>query len=420
VRLVTRLVPGLVREPGPFRVFWAGQTVSLVGDQVSLIAVPLVAVLVLHAGPAEMGYLVAAAWLPSLLFALHAGAWLDRYRRRRRLMIAADIGRALLLATVPAAAALHALTLAQLYAVVFLNGALSLLFNMSAQILFVATVPRERYVEGQSLLNGSRALSFVAGPSLGGLLVQVASAPLTLVADAVSFLASALSLALIHPPEPAADPDAEGRGSVRTGIRFILREPVMRAALGATATINLFNLAFGALVVLYMVRDLHVRAGVLGLVLGSGAVGGVIGSLLAGRLSRRIGIGPAFLLGCVGFPLPLAIVPLAAGPMPLVLALLVAAEFLSGLGLMALDISAGAIFAALIPNHLRARVAGAYTVVNYGVRPVGSLLGGALGSAIGLRPTLLAVTIAAAAGFLWLLPSPIRRMRTLPERAETG
>src|SRR5262249_28104109 len=169
------LVPALIREPGPFRVFWTGQSISLLGDQVSLVAVPLVAVLVLRAGPAQMGSLVAAAWLPSLLFALPAGAWVDGLGRRRRVMLAADAGRALLLATVPAAAALHVLTLPQLYAVVFANGTLSVLFNVSAGTLFVSTVPRERFVEGQSLMHGSRALSFVLGPSLGGLLVQALS-----------------------------------------------------------------------------------------------------------------------------------------------------------------------------------------------------------------------------------------------------
>jgi MFS family permease len=413
-----RAVPTLLRERGPFRVYWAGQAVSLLGDQVSLIAMPLVGVLVLHAGPVEMGYLVAAAWLPSLLFALPAGAWVDRLRHRRRLMVAADAGRALLVLTVPAAAALHQLTLLQLYGVVFANGTLSLFFNVSAQVLFVATVPRERYVEGQSLLNGSRAFSFVAGPGLGGALVQALSAPVALVADAVSYLASALSLITIRPAEPAAA-EAE-RGGVLTGVRFVAGSAVMRAALGATATINLFQLGFGALAVLYMVRDLHVAPGVLGLVLGSGAIGGVIGSMVTGRLSRRIGIGPAFALGCVVFTLPLVLVPLAGGPMPLVLALLFLAEFGAGLGVMILDISAGSMFAALIPTHLRARIAGAYTVVNYGVRPVGSLLGGALGAAIGVRPTLLLVTLCATAGVLWLLPSPILRMRELPATAEIG
>jgi MFS family permease len=413
-----RLVPGLLRRPGSFRVFWAGQTISLFGDQISLIAVPLTAVLVLHAGPAQMGGLVAAAWLPSLLFALHAGAWADRTGHRRRIMIAADLGRAAVLLTVPAAAALHALTLVQLYAVVFLNGSLSVLFNVSGTTLFVSTVPPERYVEGQSLLHGSRAFSFIGGPSVGGLLTQALSGPGALVADAASFVASALSLSRIAPPEPEPEQEQERRGLLLSGLRFVFRTPVIRAALGATATINLFQLAYSALAVLYVVGELRVTPGVLGLVLGAGSVGALIGSVLAGRLARRAGIGPAFLIGCVLFPAPLVLTPLAGGPMPLVLAMLFAAQFGAGMGVMILDISIGAIFAAVIPNQIRSRVAGAYTVVNYGVRPIGSLLGGALGASLGVRPTLLVVVACATLGFLWLLPSPVPRMAALPAPAE--
>jgi MFS family permease len=192
----------------------------------------------------------------------------------------------------------------------------------------------------------------------------------------------------------------------------------MRASLLATATINLFNFVFFALFILYAVRSLGVSAGTLGLVLGAGAVGGLIGSVITTRLSRRIGVGPAFLLGCIVFPVPLVLVPLAEGPMWLILALLFLAEFGSGLGVMILDISAAAIFAALVPPRLRSRVSGAYTVVNYGVRPVGALIGGFLGTAIGLRPALWIASVGAILGFLWLLPSPIPGMRELPETEE--
>src|SRR5262249_55924821 len=157
--------------------------------------------------------------------------------------------------------------------------------------------------------------------------------------------------------------------------------------------------------ILYIVDQLHVSPGVLGLVLGSGSVGAVIGSVLAGHVARWAGIGRAFLIGCILFPAPLVLPPLAGRPMPVLLAMLFAAQFGAGLGVVILDISIGAIFAALIPNQLRSRVTGAYTVVNYGVRPLGSLLGGALGAAIGVRPTLLAVALLAVTGFLWLLPS---------------
>lgn len=410
------MIPPLLRESRDFRRFFVGQTVSLVGDQISFIALPLVAVLALDASAAQMGYLAAAALAPNLLFSLHAGAWVDRRGRRRKTMMAADLGRAGLVATIPLAYAFDLLTLAQLYVVAFLAGVLSVLFFVSYSTLFVSLVPRERYVEGESILNGSRALSYVGGPSLGGGLVQLLTAPFALVADAASYVLSALFLGRISPAEPPTE-ESE-RGDVVAGVRFILRSPIVRASLAATATINFFNFVFFALFILYATRSLDVQPGMLGAVLGAGAVGGVIGSLVTGRLGRRIGIGPAFMVGCVLFPAPLVLVPLAGGPKPVVLALLFLAEFGSGLGVMILDISAGAIFASLIPDPLRARVSGAYMVVNYGVRPLGALVGGALGSTIGLRPTLWIATVGAIAGVLWLLPSPVPRLRTLPEAAD--
>jgi predicted MFS family arabinose efflux permease len=161
-----------------------------------------------------------------------------------------------------------------------------------------------------------------------------------------------------------------------------------------------------------------VRAGTLGLVLGAGAIGGVVGSLVTRRLSARIGIGPAFVLGSLLFPAPLVLVPLAGGPKPVVLALLFLAELGSGFGVMVLDISIGSIFQALVPDRLRARFSGAYMVVNYGVRPIGTFAGGLLGSTIGLRPTLWIATVGALGGVLFLLPSPLMTMRELPDPAE--
>ena len=408
-----RVIPPLLADNREFRGFWTGQIISLFGDHVTLLALPLVGVLLLRADARQMGYLLAAGLVPNLLFALHAGSWVDENGRRRHVMIAADVGRAGLLATIPVASALGVLTMTQLYVIAFLVGTLSVFFNVSYRTLFVSIVPRERYIEGNSILNGSRALSFVGGPSLGGFLVEVFSPSFALIADAASFLASALSLSSIAPTEPPVERRTSGH--LAAGIRFILRSAVIRASLAATTTINFFNFVFQALFILYCTRALHVRPGTLGLVLGAGAVGAVVGSAVTGGLVRRMGIGPAFVLGCVLFPLPLVLVPLAAGPNALVIAFLFAAEFGSGLGVMILDISAGSISAVLVPDHLRARVAGAHMAVNYGIRPLGSLVGGVLGSAIGLRPTLWIATVGAIAGFLWLLPSPLLRLHTLDQ-----
>jgi MFS family permease len=399
-----------------FRRFWIGQTVSLVGDQVSLFAVPLTAVLVLHANATQMGLLTAAGLLPSLLFSLAAGAAVDRHGQRRLVMLATDLGRALLMVTIPLSYLLGRLGLPQLYAVTFAVGTLDVLFFVAYTALFVSVVPRDRYVEGGSLLNGSRALSVIMGQSGAGLLVAAFSAPGAIVLDALTFLFSALVLARIRPEEPpAAEP---GRGHLIAGVRFIAGSRIVRSALAATATVNFFTFALNAIVILYATRLLSVRPAVLGLVLGAGAVGGVLGSLVTGRVTRRIGIGPTFIVGCVLFPAPLALIPAAGGPHTLVLICLLAAEFGAGVGVMLLDIAGGAIFAGVIPHEVRSRVSGAYRTVNYGVRPLGALTGGLLGSAIGLRPTLWLAVAGAVTCALWLVRSPLPALRTLePESA---
>jgi len=399
-----------------FRNLWLGQTVSLFGDQVTLIALPLAAVLILDASAAEMGYLTAAALVPHLLFSLPAGAWLERVERRRWLMIASDLTRAGLLASIPVSYAVDALTFAQLYAVAFLTGTLAVVFDISYMTLYVAVTKREDYVEANSLLNGSRAFSYVAGPSLGGILVQLLSAPAALLADAFSFIGSALFLTRIRAKEPPLEPALGGMwAQVKEGMSFMFRHSILRPSLISVAILNFFNFVFAALFILYATRELHVRSGTLGIVLGAGAFGGLLGAAVAGRLGRRIGIGPSYVLGMVLFPAPLLLVPLAGGTKAVVLAMLFTAEFLSGVGVMILDINAGAIITAFTPHRLRSRATGALRFVNYGVRPLGALAGGALGSAFGLRPTLWFAAAAGLLGVLWLIPSPVPRLLELPE-----
>ncbi|MFI2734257.1 MFS transporter [Streptomyces sp. NPDC018711] len=406
-------VPALLRER-TFRRYWTGQTVSLVGDQISLIAIPLAAVLILGADATAMGLLKTAELLPALLLNLPLGAWADRRASRRRAMIAADLGRAALVLTLPVAYALDALTLGQLYAVAFGIGALTVLFEVCNVTLFVALVPTERYVQANALVNGSRSMAWLAGPGVGGLLVQVFTAPFALVADALTYLASAGCLARIKPVEPAPAPVAKGHFS--EGLRWVLRERSMRALFAASGTIQFFNFMFSTLFVLYATTELGIGAGLLGLVLAAGAVGGLLGAVWAGTVVRRIGLGPALVAGFLGFTLPLLLVPLAGGPLPLVAGVLFVAEFLSCVGVMLADIAAGSFQMALIPDAVRARVMGAYRTLNHGFRPLGALAGGLLGTAIGLRPTLWIATAGAVLAVLWLLPSPLPKMRELPAK----
>ena len=269
-----------------------------------------------------------------------------------------------------------------------------------------------------SLIYGSRAMSFVTGPSLGGLLTQLLTAPFAIVVDALSFLGSAFFLRRIDPVEPPAD---DGDGGVTEGLRFIARSPIVRSSLIGVAVVNFFNLMFFALVLLYAVRALHVSAGLLGLILGCGATGGLLGAALTKAIAARIGVGLAYVAGCFAFTAPLALVPLA--PLPggrgtdwAIVLMLFGAEFLSGFGVMVLDISIGSIFAAVIPDTVRSRVSGAFSAINYGTRPLGALLGGLLGSAVGLRPALWVAVIGGVVGAALLVPSPLPRFR-LPQAA---
>ena len=409
------MLPPLLKRNRNFRRYFIGQAVSLIGDQVGLIALPLTAVLALDATPGQMGLLTTVALVPNLLFSLHAGAWVDRLGHRRRVMLLADVARGLVIATVPIAYAFGHLGWSHLYVVAFLTGTLSVFFYVAYGAFFQVMVDREDYVAANSLIHGSRAFSFLAGNSLGGVLVQLLKGPYALALDAFSFFWSALFLGRIDLTEPPPAPHEAG--GVLAGARWLRRNAVMRAELLGVATINLFNFMYFALFLLYATRYLNVEPATLGLVLGAASVGTLFASFLAGPASRRLGFGPAFILGCFLFPAPLVLVPAARGPHWLVVAMLFAAELLSGVGLMLLDILAGTISAAIVPPLLRSRVAGAFMVVNSGVRPVGAALGGILGTAIGVHSTLWIATLGSLLGLAFLIPSPLRTMRDLPEEA---
>ncbi len=410
------MIPLILRENLNFRRYFIGQSVSLLGDQVSLIALPLTAVLALHATPGQMGALTTAYLIPNLLFSLHAGAFIDRRGRRRQVMLLTDLLRGACVATIPLAYALGDLTWAQLYVVSFLTGSLSVFFFVAYGAFFQVVVPREDYVQANSLIHGSRAFSFLAGNSIGGVLVQLFRGPYALALDAASFLWSALFLGRIDAEEPPGAPHEAG--ALLSGARWIRHNAIMRAELLGVATLNLFNFMYFALFVLYATRNLGVRPATLGLVLGAASVGTLLGSFVTARISRRFGVGPAFIAGCFLFPAPLILIPAASGPHWLILAFLFVAEFTSGIGLMLLDIMAGSISAGTVPAPLRARVSGAFIVVNYGVRPLGTSLGGILGSTIGVRPTLWIATAGALLGLAWYIRSPIPQLRDVPEIAE--
>jgi MFS family permease len=417
-----RLIPPLLRET-PFRRFWFGQTISLFGDQLSYLALPVVAVLFLGAEAEQMGLLTAVGLLPHLLFSLPAGIWLDRVQRRRRLMILADLGRAAAIIVIPAAFFLNVLNLPLLFAVAFVIGSLSVVFDISWNTVYVAVTRRDQYIEANSLLNGSRSLSSVGGPAIGGVLVKALGAPFALAVDALSFIGSAFFLARIDPAEPPIERDpGTVRSQLMTGLRFILRDEVIAPTLLSVGILNFFNFCFQALLYLYVLDRLGVDPGVFGFALGAGAMGAVLGAVVAARIGRRLGIGRAYALGLILFPIATILIPVAAPDMPaaMVLVLLFLAEFGSGFGVMILDINAGALLIARTPDQIRGRANGAFRFINMGIRPIGAAVGGVLGGLLGVRETLFIVTILQLTGVLTLIGSPILRIRDIPETAEFG
>ncbi len=397
-----------------FRRFVVGQLVSLLGDQASVLAIPLTAVLVLHAGPAQLGFLTAVGILPSLLFSLWAGAWIDRRGRRRRTMLVADAVRAVAVLSLPIAYFAGHLTLTQLYVVAFIVGTLEVTFAVAYQALLVAMVDRKDYFAANSLLNGIRSLAEVVGLALGGALVGLLTAPVALVLNALSFVVSGTQLARIHPVEPPGD-TSESR-SVGGGITWIRGNPAVRTLLLSTATTNFFAFIGNALLVLYASRTLGLNPTVIGLVFGAGAVGGVIGAATCGRVERRLGLGRAVLLASFAFPLSMLLYPAAHGSTLSAALMLGAGEFLAAVAALWLDISIGAVFAQEIPDQLRSRVAGAYRTVNHGIRPVGALLGGFLGTQTGLRTALLVSAVGAIGGALLCIRPAVFNLRIERER----
>jgi predicted MFS family arabinose efflux permease len=403
--------PPLTRQPAFVR-FWAAKTISVFGDQISALAIPLTAVLALDASALEVGILTALAWLPHLLFSLPLGVWIDRRAHRRENMIVADILRALALATIPVAWWLGALTIWQLLGVAFAVGAMTVFFDLSSASFFVALVHRSQYVDANSKLSTSHSLSYIAGPSTAGFLVQVFTAPVALLADALSFVASAVALRGVRVEELRVESNGtSARADLVDGFRYLARQPVLRAGVICTSIINFFSFFIFAIFVLYASRGLGLSAAAIGVILGAASFGALAGALIAPRVGRRLGIGRAVVLGAVLFPAPMALFPLAQGGHWLAGSMLLAGEFLASVGVMIFDVNQNSLSAMIMPNEVRSRVVGVSRFFNYGTRPFGALLGGVLGAWIGLRPTLWIGVLGCLLGVFFLLASPMPQMR---------
>ncbi len=409
-----------------FAQVWSAHTVSQVGSQITLVALPLTAALALRATPLEMGLLAATGTAPNLLFGLVAGAWVDRLPRRP-VLIAMDLTRAALIAVVPALAALGLLRMATLYAVAFLAGVATLVFDLAAQSYLPALIGRDRLMEGNARLEASRSAATIAGPGLAGLVAQVVGAPFALIGDALSFLGSALFLARVRAPEAPHAPDADAgprgvegvRRDIVEGLRLVARDPILRAVFRTAALWNLFVYVVQAVLVLFATRDLRLPPGALGLALAMLGVGMLPGAALVAPARRRFGAGPT-LIGSGFFAATSSLVLVAAGTVGRAhaLPLLMASQFIFGLGPMMFGITNTSLRQAAAPDHLQGRVAATFRTVAWGTMPLGSLLGGALGARVGLLPTIAVGALGMVLAVALLLFSPLPALREPPAPAE--
>lgn len=403
---------GLWHHPG-FIKLWAGQTVSLLGSQISLLAIPLTAVLVLNATALQMGILTALGTFPTLLFGLFAGVWVDRLRRRP-ILIVADAGRFLLLCLIPLSAVTGILNIEILYVLTFFVGILTIFFNVAYRSYLPSLIEREQLIEGNSKLELSQSVSEIVGPGLAGMLIQILTAPVAILVDALSFLVSALSLAWIRTPERPQERATKQKGMLREiaeGLRFVFGKPILRTLTTSFATLTLFNSVLEAVFILYLTRALGITPFVLGIIFAISSIGFLLGALLASWLTHRLGIGITLILTPLVIGVSDLLIPLA-GLVPLVaIPLIGLAQLLFGLARPVFSINQVSLRQELTPERLQGRMNASVSFVVFGIPAIGALLGGALGQGIGLQKTLIIAAAGEMLACLWIFFSPVRKLR---------
>jgi MFS family permease len=413
-------------QKSDFLKLWAGQTVSKAGSLVTGFALPLAAIVLLHASAAQVALLSAAGIAPGLMLGLVAGVWVDRVRRRP-LLLAADVGRAVVVGSVPAAALLGRLHIEQLYAVALASSALAVVFEVAHPAYLASLVGSEELLEANSKLAASGAVAEAVGFGAAGALVQALSAPLALAVDAGSYVVSALSLALIQTSEPTP----EGIQSVRdgremngvstasawrqvgAGLRLTLGDPVARALAGSAGVFTLCSNMLGVVLLLYLVREVHLAAGLLGVIFGVGGVSAFAGALVAERATRRWGIGRVVIGGLAIYTGIAIVLPLASGPAWLAAGLLILGQ-LSDCAHTVYTVGRASLLQAVAPPGALGRLHAGTQAIEAVATLLGVALGGTLGQIIGLRPTLFVAVVCGLLAPLWLARSPLRTLRVLP------
>lgn len=399
-----------------FARFWLAQSLAYLGDMVSYVVLPLTAVTVVEASTAQVGLLAALGPLPVLLLGSHVGAWVDRAQSEAAVMRAAAVFRALVLASVPVAAAAGVLTFAHLCLAAVLVGVASVWFNVAAQTAIPGIVERHELVAANAATRMSFSVAAVVGPSLGGLLAGTVGAADALLVDSGAFALAAVLLASVEITRRETLVQADHDGSVLAGLRAIRRDGCQVGLLVETVTAAFGFTAYFTLLLVFATRELGLSPGQLGTALGIGAIGAVAGSALVGRVSQRIGLGPTVIGGAFVYAAALLAVPFAPRHDPLAATVVIAAaEFVSASAMVISEIPAASIQQAITPAGQLGRVRGVNLAANYGARTLAGVVAGAIGTLLGTASAMPVVLTVGILGAVWLLLGPLRAFKTIGE-----
>jgi len=399
-----------------FLKLWSGQTVSMFGSLITRTALPFTAILVLKASPFQMSLLLAADLVPGFVMGLVAGVWVDRLRRRP-IMIGADLGRAVLLVSIPVAASLGLLHIGQLYAVALLTGSLTVFFDVAYRSYLPTLVRREQLVEANSRLTATASAAEVGAFGIGGWLVQLFSAPLAILIDSFSFLCSAVFVGLIRTSEPPPLPKTERKGllpEIGEGLRVVLGDPFLRVMAGCAVAVELHFGVFGTLFLLYTSRELGFEPGLLGLIFAVGGLSSLLGASVAGPSARWLGIGRAMTLGLLLFSLAGLLAPFARGATVFAAVLLIAQQVFGDGAFTAYEVNQISLRQVIAPSQMLGRVNASMQFASLVATVIGSLVGGLLGEAVGLRSTLVIGACVTLPAVLWLMLSPLQTVEDQP------
>ena len=400
--------------------FWAGQSISQVGSQITVIAIPLLAALHLQATPAQMGMLGIVQYAPYLLVGLFAGVFVDRVKKRL-LLIITDLGRAVLLGLIPLLAFLGRLRFEHLYLIGFFTGILNLFFEVAYASYLPNLLKPQELTDGNSKLQTSASIAEIVGPGLGGWLSQAIGASLAILGDSFSFLVSAFSLALVRATEPVPASGADRRKvleELRDGLRLVLREPNLRAFAGCSGTANIFININLAVYVLYLTRELGLEGGMVGLFYAFGSLGSLIGALFAMRLVQWFGFGRTILGETIVVGLAATAIPFIHGSLTWIVPMFCITHLIwSGYATVYI-VNAASLRQTISPAGMLGRVTASTRFISWGAGSLGFLIGGWLGGWIGLRPTLIVAGLGLLLSSMWMLPSPLRSQREMPTQAQ--